>query len=189
LIERGKLQELMMKIAMAAAALALVGVLIGLGQPETKPKMIGPMMIEPKGLNALTFLRGAWSGKMGEDVVEETWSGAQGDSIIGMFRWQAGGKQTTMWELLSIKEEEGKPVLRLRHFDAKFEPWKNELGPVDAMPATEVSTKRVLFVAPPDGKGGLKSVEYKSPKADVLEITVSFKDADRAALEFDLKRQ
>lgn len=70
-----------------------------------------------------------------------------------------------------------------------FEPWKAETGPVDAMPASEVTKNRVLFAAGADSKGGLKSVEYKSPSAGVLEITVKFKEEGRAALEFDLKKQ
>ena len=177
--------------AIVAAAAALVMLLSagGLGQPETKPAGSAPAPA-PKaggGLDSLAFLKGTWSGKMGEDWVEETWSAAHGDSIIGMFRWQvAGSGQTTMWEMLAIKQEAGKPVLRLRHFDAKFEPWKSESGSVEPMPAAEMSATRVLFVAE---KGGLKSVEYKSPKADVLAVTVSFRDESRPALEFELKKQ
>jgi hypothetical protein len=181
-----------MKSVMAIVVAAAVGAaMLGFGQPGTKPmpsgpKPMGPLVMEPKGLNTLAFLRGTWSGKVGEDWVEETWSGANGDSVIGMFRWQVAGKQTTMWELLSIKDEGGKPVLRLRHFDAKFEPWKNEAGAVEGMSAKEMTEKRVLFVAE---AGALKSVEYKSPRADVLEVTVTFREEGRAAIEMDLRRQ
>ena len=176
-------------LAVAAVGAMLVGIGIGggWGQPEPKAKPEGAVVTEGKGLDKLAFLKGTWSGKVGDDWVEETWSAPHGDSIIGMFRWQSGGK-TTMWEMLSIKEEEGKAVLRLRHFDGKFDPWKNEMGPVEAMPASEVSAGRALFVGAPDGKGGLKNVEYKV-QGDTLEITVRFRDETRAALEFDLKRQ
>jgi hypothetical protein len=172
-------------LLLAAAAAGCV--LLGLTQPEPRPKPVGPIVLEAKSaLESLSFLKGSWSGKSGNDWVEETWSAAHGDSIIGMFRWQVDGKQTSMWELLSITDEGGKPVLRLRHFDSKFEPWKSETGPVEPMPAAELSPGRALFSAE---RGGLKSVEYKSPKPDVLEITVTFRDAGREPLELDLRRQ
>jgi hypothetical protein len=177
-----------MKTVLAiVGAAAVTGVLLGLSQPEAKPKPVGPIVLESKSaLEPLAFLKGTWSGKTGDDWVEETWSAAHADSIIGMFRWQVGGKQTSMWELLSIKDEGGKPVLRLRHFDAKFDPWKSEAAGVEAMSATEVSAGRVLFTA---DKGGLKSVEYKSPRPDTLEVTVTFREAGRDPIELDLRRQ
>lgn len=178
-----------MKKACVLVALAAGCVLVGLGQPETKQKPVGSIVMQEKGLGTLAFLKGTWTGTMGEDYVEETWSAAHGDSIIGMFRWQVGGKQTTMWEMLSIQEEDGKPVLRLRHFDAKFEPWQAEAAGIDPLPAAELSANRVLFAADAGGKGGLKSVEYKSLKPGVLAITVSFRDAAREALEFELKKE
>lgn len=176
----------MFKHAAIVAAAGLGLVMLGLAQPEAKPKAVGPLIMEPsgKGLESLAFLKGTWSGTMEGDRVEETWSAPHGDSIIGMFRWQAGGK-TTMWEMLSIKEESGKAVLRLRHFDARFDPWKGETGSVEAMPASETYANRVLFAAE---KGGLKSVEYKSPAKDVLHVSVKFRDEGRPALEFELKR-
>lgn len=176
-------------IVMAAA-----GLMLGVAQPESKPKS-GAQVPAPAAqigvkaeLTSLAFLKGTWSGKMGEDWVEETWSTAHGDSIIGMFRWQGGGKVTTMWELLAIKDEGGVPTLRLRHFDQGFNAWPSESKEVERLPASVVEANRVVFSAALEGTAGIKSVEYKCPSADVLEITVSFRDEGRAALEFDLKK-
>lgn len=146
-----------------------------------------PAKPDPTKLATLAFLKGTWGGTMNGDPVEETWSAPSADTIIGMFRWQHDGA-TTMYELLAIKNEPEGPTLRLRHFDAKFEPWKNEAAGVAAMRAAEVSENRVLFKNESD-VGGLASCEYHRTNPDTLAITVSFKDAKREPLKFELKKQ
>lgn len=163
---------------------------VGTGQPDREEVVLAQANPGIKAdLNSLGFLKGTWTGKVGSDWVEETWSAPHGDGIIGMFRWQVGGKTTTLWELLSIKDEGGVPVLRLRHFDQKLNPWPSEAGEVERMPAAEVTPNRVLFAAAIEGIAGLKSVEYKCTSQDVLEITITYRDAARPPLKFELKRE
>lgn len=156
------------------------------GQPAPATTA-APAKADPAKLAALAFLKGTWSGTMNGDPVEETWSAPIGDTIIGMFRWQHDGA-TTMYELLAIKNEPEGPTLRLRHFDAKFDPWKNELAGVAPMRAAELSEHRVLFKSETE-VGGLASCEYHRTNPDTLGITVSFKDTKRPALKFELKKQ
>jgi len=125
---------------------------------------------------------------MGKDRVEETWSSPAGGSIVGMFRWMDGeGGRTTMYELLAITAEDGVATLRLRHFNGAFEPWKGECEGVAALRATVVEPGRVVFSNAGE-TGGLAACEYASADGKSLRITVRFRDAARAALEFDLKR-
>ncbi len=180
----------MKKTFALVAILVLLAGTVGTGQPDGEKVALAQANPGIKAdLRSLGFLKGIWTGKVGSDWVEETWSAPHGDGIIGMFRWQVGGKTTTMWELLSIKDEGGVPVLRLRHFDQKLSPWPSEAGEVERMPAAEVTPNRVLFVAALEGIAGLKSVEYKCPSPDVLEITIRYRDAARPPLEFELKRE
>lgn len=138
-------------------------------------------------VKALAFLEGTWRGTMEGDPVEEIWSAPAGDSIMGCFRWHTEGK-TTMWEMLSIRAEDGAAVLRLRHFNGNFEPWKGECEGVAAMKATTVEKSRVVFTNA-GGTGGLASCEYHRTAPETLAIVVSFKpETQREPLKFSLTR-
>ncbi|QOI99735.1 MAG: hypothetical protein HRU70_04270 [Phycisphaeraceae bacterium] len=139
-----------------------------------------------QAVRSLAFLEGRWVGTMGDDPVEETWSPPMGDSVVGMFRWQ-NESRTTLWELLSIRDEGGVPVLRLRHFNADFAPWKGECEGVAAMPASELTPSRVVFTNP-SPIGGVSSCAYERTPADRLAIEIRFKDPGRPTLRFDLGR-
>lgn len=176
-----------------AAALTIACVLvIGVGaanQPENKPAGRAHEQADSPdpAVAALGFLQGTWRGRMEGDPVEETWSAPAGDSIIGMFRWQHGGT-TTLWELLSIRAEEGKCVLRLRHFDSDFNPWKSECDGIAPMKATTVEVRRVVFTNT-GADGNLASCEYDASEEGTLKIIVTFKaHLQREPLRFSLSR-
>lgn len=137
-------------------------------------------------LQPLAWLGGVWVGDVNGDRVEETWSEPSHDSILGMFRWQSKGR-TTLYELLSIKAQAGVAVLRLRHFDAGFEPWKSELGGVAALPLAESGESHALFRNDSD-VGGIAACGYRLDTQGRLVITVSFKDPQRPELSMVLER-
>ncbi|MGD9689304.1 MAG: DUF6265 family protein [Phycisphaerales bacterium] len=178
-------------VALVAGAMASAGGLAAFEFRVESPA-VAPAPAEAKGLASLAFLHGTWSGMMGDDWVEETWSAPEGDSIIGMFRWLSAGKggtrSTTMWELLAITDEAEGPTLRLRHFGKDFMPWKSETSEqgVAAMRASTIEKDRVVFTNA-GSHGGLSSVEY-ARKGGVLHIAVAFKDPARETLRFELER-
>lgn len=177
-------------VLVGAAAASGVARQAGTEPPGTPPPTVPPAapgVPTVLALDRLSWLGGTWTGAMGEDYVEETWSRPSGDSIIGMFRWQTSDGKTTLWELLAIRMEGGDPVLRLRHFDAALEPWKSEAGGVAPMKATTLDGRRVVFTNA-TGVGGLASVEYACPAPDELKIVVVFKDESRETLRFALRR-
>lgn len=171
----------------------VVGGIVGLGviglgvQPEGRGPQTPPGKPGETPLAGLGFLAGTWSGLMEGDPVEETWSAPAGDSIIGMFRWQHEGR-TTMWELLSIRAEDGASVLRLRHFGADLTPWKGECDALASCKATTIEKHRVVFTNR-TAIGGLAACEYERTPKDTLRVTVSFKpETGREALKFELAR-
>jgi len=139
----------------------------------------------PDPLSTLAFLTGTWRGTVGQDHVEEIWSAPSGDSIVGTFRWVSAGK-TTLYELLSIKAEGEDAVLRLRHFNAKFEPWKGECDGVAALKAIAIEPTKVIFENATQA-GGIAGVDYRTEN-NTLFITVRFADANHPALEFELHK-
>lgn len=172
-------------IGVAASSLVL-----GVGQPPTSPGK--PPAAEAPAprvkIDSLAFLAGNWIGTLEGGAAEETWSAARGDSIVGMFRWHHPDGSTNMYELLSIKQEGDAAVLRLRHFDSKFEPWKTEAAGVPALKGELLGPAHVIFRNGTEA-GGLASCEYRCTSADVLAVTVSFKAATgREPLKFEFKR-
>ncbi|MCW5765369.1 MAG: hypothetical protein KIT68_05280 [Phycisphaeraceae bacterium] len=175
---------------LAGVGLVALGLILGAAMVGAQPAPAdrpAPKAADRAALEKLAFLAGTWTGAMGKDSVEETWSVPRGDTIVGMFRWQLPDGTTSMYELLAIRAEAAGPTLRLRHFDGAFEPWKAEAGGLAAMPATVLEPGRVVFTTEGD-KGGLTSVEYHCPTADELRITVNFRQAGREPLNFTLKR-
>lgn len=178
-------------VVMGAAALFLIagGASIA-DQPKSAATKASPAATASPAavaqpLEKLTFLEGTWRGTMDGDAVEEIWSAPSGDSLAGIFRWVSSGK-TTLYELLSIKAEGDDAVLRLRHFNGKFEPWKGECDGVAALRATKVEPGRVLFENAVVGSD-FAACEFLV-KGDVLFITVRFGDPKQPTLEFELMR-
>ena len=184
---------------MLSASLTLLALGSGLGrgrgaapadEPDVRPAITYPL--EPC-LEPLTFLTGTWCGTYRGDPVEETWSRAETDSIVGMLRWQTQG-QAKFFELLTIKEEENKPVMRIRHFDEKFEPWQGECNAVTPFTLADVggvgdqSVHRAMFRNETDS-GAVASIEYSMPREGEMKIELIFKDPKRETLVFELKRR
>jgi hypothetical protein len=84
----------------------------------------------PHTLQDLSFMQGTWCGKSGSgSQVEEYWSGAQGDSLIGHCRFIKDGI-TTFYELMAIVKTPAGFALKMRHFNGAMIPWveKDEAG-------------------------------------------------------------
>jgi hypothetical protein len=63
----------------------------------------------------LAFLAGRWGGMVAGFQADEIWSSAANGSLMGVYREMKDGK-TTFFEFLTIEQEDGGLMLRLRHF-------------------------------------------------------------------------
>lgn len=114
-------------------------VMIGAGEPESavqQPTLASPGA-RPSGVAAqiadAAFLAGRWQGTMGKNkdsFVEEIWSEPGGRNAIGMFRWNKPDGMATVQELLTITEEDGTLLLRLRHQNAAGIAWEEKDKPL-----------------------------------------------------------
>lgn len=67
----------------------------------------------------LAWLAGNWQGKLPWGAIEEIWSPASEDVMMGMFRMSSGGKPS-LYEFMLL-EQSGEGVrLRIRHFNRAF---------------------------------------------------------------------
>ena len=70
----------------------------------------------PATLADVSFMAGHWVGGEAGDLSEEVWSAAEGDSMMGMWRYVAKGR-AGIFEFLTLTPEGPNVVLRIRHFD------------------------------------------------------------------------
>lgn len=68
----------------------------------------------------LAWMAGGWEGELFGSRVEEHWMRPRGGNMTGMFRMQT--RSGPLQELLTIAEEDGAAVLRLRHFTPQLAP-------------------------------------------------------------------
>ena len=116
-------------------AMALALCLPGLLWAETEPPATQTAPAPPT-IADLAWMQGHWQATFGGTQLEEYWSEPLGDCMMGAFRWVNGGK-VTLFELLTIVQEEDALVLRLKHFgrdlaghEEKDEAWTYPLARV-----------------------------------------------------------
>ena len=157
----------------AVVGVLMIGTAWGLGQPEQEtrapvppspPMEQAPAPAEPvarRSLADVAFFEGRWVGKVGDNVVEEQWSGARGTSMMGMFRWLVADGSPYMFELMTMTQEEGGVVLRLRHFGAGLEAKEEKDKPMVMRLGEAEAGKRAVFVAEPGAAGQASRVIYE----------------------------
>lgn len=120
--------------AIGAVVLTASALMIGAGDPaRPSNESVGSTGGIAADLGAAEFLAGCWQGAMGKNkdsFVEETWSAPNGRNVIGMFRWNKPDGTASVQEILTITEEDGTLVLRLRHQNAAGAAWEDKDKPV-----------------------------------------------------------
>jgi hypothetical protein len=95
----------------------------------------------------LEWLSGRWVRETDDQFLEESWSEPVGDAMVGVFRW-AREESFWLYELMSIEEEDGSLVFRLRHFHRGLEIWKSELESPLTYPLSALEENEVIFENP-----------------------------------------
>lgn len=185
------------------AVLTLVVFLLGLGALREPEQVERPSARVAVGatLEDLAPLAGTWRGAIpsaaGEALLEEIWSDPLGDSIVGLFRWIAPGRSTSMVELLSIRQEPEGLVLRLLQRGARLEALGN--APRAAGDGARGDAPRELVLTGAASGGWtfsareateeIQRVHYLREGADRLQIRVEFSEvSSRSPLLFELRR-
>ena len=86
--------------------------------------------VADKSIKQLAFMQGRWTGNSKTATwVEEYWSAAEGDGMVGYCRFQNDGK-TSFYELLAVVKLAEDIVLRMKHLNGDFVAWsdKEEAG-------------------------------------------------------------
>jgi hypothetical protein len=138
-------------------------------------------------VDQLAWVRGAWTGTLGERTVEQHWSAPLGGSIIAMYR-SIQANRATLYELLAIEQEGEGVVLRIKHFapgpglvsrEAKDESANNRLVSLDG---------RTAVFHGGDAANPVR-ITFNSPDSATLNIVSERqRDGKPVATEFKYKR-
>ena len=120
----------------------------------------------PATLGGMAWLAGSWTGEGLGGQVEEIWSPAQAGAMMGMFRLLRDG-QTAFYELMTLVEENGSLVLRVKHFNPDLTGWEDKGESVD-FALVAVDGDRFLF----DGL----TFHRRADDAMTIHVVISSKD-------------
>lgn len=120
----------------------------------------------PATLGGMAWLAGSWTGDALGGQVEEIWSPPQAGAMMGMFRLLREGK-TVFYELMTLVEENGSLVLRVKHFNPDLTGWEDKGASVD-FALVAVDGDRFFF----DGL----TFERRGADAVAIYVVISAKD-------------
>lgn len=99
-------------------------------QTENTWKLAPGATSPPATIADMAWLAGSWAGEAFGGAADEVWSAPAGGAMMGMYRLVKDGAPV-FYELLTIVEEEGSLVLRLKHFHADLRGWEEKDETVD----------------------------------------------------------
>jgi hypothetical protein len=127
----------------------------------------------------LSWISGYWMGEALGGNVEEMWSDTLAGSMFGSFRLVVNN-EVRFYELMTLTEEKGTVVLRIKHFNPDLKSWE-ENNVAEVFTLVEVTDSCAYF----DG------LTFEKVDADALTIHVLFikKDGDRRVIPFMYRRK
>ena len=84
----------------------------------------------PATIKDMQWLAGHWTGEALGGLSEEMWSPPRDGVMMGMYRLVRDGKPI-FYELLTLVEENGSLMIRLKHFNADMTGWEEKNKTVD----------------------------------------------------------
>jgi len=135
----------------------------------------------PATLADVAFIAGHWEGGDAGDFSEEIWSAPEGDSMVGMWRYVAGGR-ARIYEILTLTAEGPGVVLRIRHFDPKLVGREEKDRPVE-LPLVAKGEREAVFEGPEVGASGTVRLTYRGGEKGTLEAVLE-KEGQRQEFRF-----
>jgi hypothetical protein len=136
----------------------LLLVLVSPGSVLAQPPAAAPRVAD------LGWLAGHWQGKQGSSFIEEVWSQPREGSLLGLYR-QLDGAKVVVYELLAVRDHEGGPELRFKHFRGDLVGWEEKDKPY-VLKLVSSGPRAATFQGP--GSEGEMTFEYSSPDPNQL---------------------
>jgi hypothetical protein len=132
-------------IAFMATGFFLLGAEETLAKPEGNPSSTKHVLAK---IGDVAWIAGHWGTTLKGSILDEYWSEPAGDCMMGVFRWLRKDK-AWLYEMLTIREEEGTLVFRFRHFSDKLNAWEEKDKPLTYRLAS-LSEREAVFENPKD---------------------------------------
>ena len=153
--------------------------------PLLSPSTVAEEATEPptlEGLAPVAFLEGIWRGTLSGGVIEEQWSGPEGDNMMGMFRYVKDGK-VTFYEMQVIELGDDGPVLRIKHYHPGLRGWEEKDESV-TFGLQEVADQRAVFLE----DDGSQTLTYEVID-DRLTIELARVGTEKPSSRFEFERR
>lgn len=122
-------------------------------------------------ISDMAWLTGHWTGKALGGVSEEFWSPPRDGGMIGMYRLIRDGKPV-FYELLTLLEENGSLIIRLKHFNPDMTGWEEKN-----------KTINFPFVAKVDGVMHFEGIAFRPEGSDAATIFLAIRQKDGSLRE------
>jgi hypothetical protein len=136
-----------------------------------EPGLVKAKHIDHPSVQNLSFMCGRWlaTAPSGDGLIEESWTKAVGNSMVGTCRF-IERQQVRMFELLTIEDSSSLPIMRIRHFDQQLNAREEKNSPIECK-LDSCTEQEAIFSCTSD-QGGLKHIIYSRPAADTLNAIV-----------------
>lgn len=162
-------------VTAASLVLAVCGIVAGSEKSPAADK-----------LAKVAWLQGSWTATVNGDYLDEYWSPAHADSMIGMFRWSKKG-QLWMTEMQSIVTDGENIVLRIKHFDRSMVGWE-EKDKAMTMPLIKQTDDESVFETDPK-EAKKVTLTYRKKGSDAMDIILDTVEGEKKRhSEFNFKR-
>lgn len=138
---------------------------IVIGSPEVK-------------LPDIAWLQGHWLGEAFGGIIEEIWSPPRGNSMMGIFRLLVSDT-VKFYETMTLAEENGSLILRLRHFHRDLKGWEEKNETVN-FKLVKVTANRFYFNGLTFERAGKNEIN--------AYVVVVFPDGRKGEVKFNFKR-
>lgn len=149
--------------------LLILGLRVVSGQQiltEHTLKLNADTLRPPARIEDLSWIAGHWSGEALGGWSEEIWSEPVAGSMLGMYRL-IREERPVFYELMTLMEDKGSLVLRIKHFDPDLVGWEEKTETVD-----------FNLVALSKDKAFFDGLTFQKSKKDELLIYLAFKQSD-----------
>lgn len=134
-------------------------------------------------LEPLKWLQGTFVHRSEAKYMEEHWSADEATSMLGTFRMIADG-QVKFYELMTLTLEEGRVLLRIRHYTSSLEPWEEK--PM-SFALREISPAHAIFVT--EGTGPEEKLTYSLDGTTMVIVLDAVHEGKPQQSCFELERQ
>jgi hypothetical protein len=129
-------------------------------------------------LSSLSWLPGHWQGTAWGGIIDEVWTPALGGSMECAFKMVKDDK-VDFYEMLTITEEEGTLILRLKHFYPKLKGWETKDESLEFR-LVKVTPTKVYF----------NGFTFEKENDQALNVYVKFTDNGQSSeMKFHYKRK